>query len=151
MKPGNPYNYKQLSVRNDIYDTLYSTRFDGIPCRMMDTKAARKAMKQGLNVFKLLEALPNSRGIARQMQLPYLKLLIGVTASGWKNAKQMAYMANAFNGLRAATENGDIDKGFLPVSQAQGLIREELTVAEVIAAIVAEAREINANMKKMLK
>ncbi|MBW2596325.1 MAG: nitronate monooxygenase [Deltaproteobacteria bacterium] len=144
-------NYKQLSVRKEIYDTLYSTRFDGIPCRMMDTKAARKAMKQGLNVFKLLEALPNSRDIARQMQLPYLKLLIGVTASGWKNARQMAYMANAFKGLRAATENGDIDTGFLPVGQAQGLIREEPAVAEVIDTIVAEAREINANMKKMLE
>ena len=143
-------NYKKFSVENDIYDTLYSTRFDGIPCRMMDTKAARKAMKQGMNVFKLLEALPNSRAIAKQMQLPYFKLLIGVTASGWKNARQMAYMANAFSGLREATENGDVDTGLLPVSQAQGLIREELTVAEVIEAIVAEAREINKNMSKML-
>ncbi len=144
-------SYKQLSIQKDIYDTLYSTRFDGIPCRMMDTKAARKAMKQGMNVFKLLEALPNSRGIARQMQLPYLKLFIGVAASGWKNAKQMAYMANAFNGLREATENGDIDTGLLPVSQAQGLIRDEPTVAEVIGAIVAEACEINTNMTKILK
>ena len=60
----------------------------------------------------------------------------------------MAYMANTFKGLRAATENGNIDTGFLPVSQAQGLIREELTVTEVIDTIVAEAREINENMKK---
>ncbi|HOO89863.1 MAG TPA: nitronate monooxygenase [Syntrophales bacterium] len=143
--------YKQLSLQKDIYDTLYSTRFDGIPCRMMDTKTARKAMKQGMNVFKLLEALPNSRGIARQMQLPYFKLMIGVAASGWKNAKQLAYMANAFNGLREATENGDIDTGFLPVGQVQGLISEEPTVAEVIGTIVAEAREINAKMKEMLQ
>ena len=143
-------NYKQLAMNKDIYDTLYSTRFDGIPCRIMDTPPARKAKRQGLNLIKLFEALPNSRGIAKQMNLPYFKLMIGVMLSGWKNALQLAYMANAFDVLRAATEDGDIDKGFLPVGQSQGLIRQEQSVAQVVADIVKEAREINANMKKVL-
>ena len=28
-------------------------------------------------------------------------------ASGWKNAMQMAYMANGFKAIRLATEDGD--------------------------------------------
>ena len=43
-------NFKKKSIEKDIYDTLYSTRFDGIPCRLMDNPASRKALKQGLNL-----------------------------------------------------------------------------------------------------
>ena len=42
--------------------------------------------------------------------------------------------------IRRATEEGDLEKGVLPVGQVTGLLHDEPTVAEVIARIVAEAK-----------
>lgn len=135
-------NYKKLSLEKTVYDTLYSKRFDGLWCRVLDTPGARKAIKQGLNPIKMLQAIPNSRAIAQQLHLPYLKLFFGVLASGWKNAKNLAYMANAFKLIRAATEEGDVVEGVLPVGQVTGLLNDIPTVQEVISRIVREAEEV---------
>lgn len=131
-------NFKKLSIEKDVYDTLYSDRFDGLPCRIMKTDAAERAVKKGLD---LPAAFINSKDIAKQMHLPYLKLFVGVMASGWKMAKQLAYMANGFKAIRIATENGDTKDGVLPVGQVTGLIHDEPTVSEVIERIVAEAKK----------
>jgi len=136
-------NYKQLSIQKEVYDTLYSTRFDGLGCRVLDTKGARNAIRQGMNIRKLIEALPNSVVIANQLHLPYFKLFLGVMASGWKNARQLAFMANAFKAIRIATEDGDTKKGVLPVGQATGLMRDIPTVSEVIERTVKEAETIS--------
>ncbi len=141
-------NYKNLSIEKDTYDTLYSNRFDGLGCRVMDTKAAKKAIRQGLNLRKLFEALPNSVDIAKQMHLPYFKLFIGVMLSGWKNAMQLAYMANAFKAIRIATEDGDVKDGVLPVGQVMGLINDNPTVKEVIERTVKEAEEVTRELAK---
>jgi enoyl-[acyl-carrier protein] reductase II len=132
-------NFKALSIKKDIYDTLYSTRFDGIPCRLVDNPAAQKALKRGLN---LPAAFFNARLIASQMKMPFFKLFIGVMLSGWKNARQLAYFANAFKLILDATEGGDTEGGLLPVGQATGLIHDEPTVAELMARIVAEAETV---------
>ena len=141
-------NYKKLSIEKDVYDTLYSTRFDGLGCRVLDTKGARNAIRQGLNIRKLLEALPNSMDIAKQLHLPYIKLFFGILASGWSNAKQLAFMANAFKSIRIATENGDLAQGVLPVGQVTGLLKDIPTVAEAIERTVKEAEEIAAELAK---
>jgi NAD(P)H-dependent flavin oxidoreductase YrpB (nitropropane dioxygenase family) len=128
--------FKQLSIEKDVTDTLYSDRFDGLYCRVLDTPAARKAIRKGLD---LPAAFFTSQDIARQLRLPYAKLFAGVVASGWKNAKQLAFMANAFKAIRIATENGDNEKGVLTVGQATGLVRDIPSVAELIERIVTEA------------
>lgn len=135
-------NYKRLSLEKDVYDTLYSKRFDGLWCRVLDTEGARKAIRRGLNPIQMLKAIPNSRAIAQMLKLPYWKLFIGVLASGWKNAKQLAYMANAFKLIRIATEEGDMVNGVLPVGQVTGLLHDIPTVKEVIERTVSEAEEV---------
>jgi len=132
-------NFKKLSIEKDVTDTLYSTRVDGIWCRVMKTDAAVKAIKRGLD---LPAALVNSQDIARQMKMPYLKLFIGILASGLNNAYKMAFMANGFKAFKLATEDGDVEKGILPVGQVMGLIQDEPTVAELFERIVAEAKEV---------
>jgi len=131
--------FKDLSREKGVTDTLFSTRFDGIPCRVMNTDAAARAIRRGLN---LPAAFVNSREIASQLHVPYFKLFLGVLASGWKNARQMAYMANAFKAIRVATEDGDLERGVLPVGQSTGLIRDEPSVAEVIERMVSDARKV---------
>ncbi len=132
-------HFKKLSIEKGVMDTLYSARFDGLGCRVMKTDAAERAIRRGLD---LPAAFFNSREIAAQLHIPFLKLFIGVLASGWKNARQLAYLANGFKAMRVATEEGDIERGVLPVGQATGLIHDEPTVAEVVARIVAEAEQV---------
>ena len=132
-------NFKKLSIEKDVTDTLYSTRVDGIWCRVMKTDAAVKAIKKGLD---LPAAFVNSQDIARQMKMPYLKLFIGILASGLNNAYKMAFMANGFKAFKLATEDGDVEKGILPVGQVMGLIQDEPTVAELFERIIAEAKEV---------
>ena len=143
-------NYKQLSLEKDLYDTLYSKNFDGLWCRVLDTPAARKAVRRPMGPIGLLQAIPNSRGIAEMLGLPYWKMFIGVLRSGWDNAKQLAYMANAFKQIRVATELGDVDKGVLPVGQVQGLMHDIPTVQECIDRTVKEAEEVITNLQKKI-
>jgi enoyl-[acyl-carrier protein] reductase II len=67
-------------------------------------------------------------------------------ASGWKTARQMAFLANAFKAIRVATEEGDMKDGVLPIGQVTGLVHDEPTVAEVLDRMVAEAKAIRARL-----
>lgn len=132
-------NYKKLSIEKDVTDTYYSKRFDGLYCRVMKTEGAARALKKG---FDIVGAFVNSKDIASQMNIPYWKMFVGVLASGWKNAYQLAYMANAFKIFQLATEKGDVERGVLPVGQVTGLLKDEPTVAELMERMVKEADEV---------
>ncbi len=136
-------NFKDLSVEKTVHDTIFSQRLDGIWCRALDTKGARRQVRAGLNPIQLLKAIPNSRFIAEQLHMPYIKLAIGVMLSGWSNARQLSYMANAFDSLSRATQEGDHEKGWLTVGQVTGLIHDIPSVAELMDRIVEEAEEIS--------
>jgi enoyl-[acyl-carrier protein] reductase II len=132
-------NFKKLSVQKSVYDTLFSKRFDGIDCRVIDAPGARKQLKAGLNPIQLLKAMPNSRFIAKQLHMPYMKLFFGVLFSGWKTARQLAYMDNGFESLRLATQEGDIENGWLTVGQVTGLVKDIPSVKELMERMVAQA------------
>jgi len=136
-------NFKHLSIEKDVYDTLFSDRFDGIFCRVMETPAAHRALKRGLN---LVAAFSNSREIATMLDIPYFKLFLGVLVSGLKNAKQLAYMANAFKAFRIATEDGDNEQGLLPVGQSTGLIHDNPTISELMERMITEAKEVQGRL-----
>jgi enoyl-[acyl-carrier protein] reductase II len=140
-------NYKKMVLEKEVYDTLFSKRFDGILCRVMKTDAAKRAIKNGLN---LPAAFFNSQEIAKQVNVPYFKLFLGVLASGWANAKQLAFMANAFKAIKVATEDGDIKTGVLPVGQSQGLIHDQPTIAELFERMVTEAKQAQAKVNAAL-
>ena len=57
---------KELALQKGIADTVYTTRFDGQPCRILVSKGSRKAIRRGLD---LPRALSNSRQIARMMEI----------------------------------------------------------------------------------
>jgi enoyl-[acyl-carrier protein] reductase II len=139
-------NFKDLALQKTVYDTLFSKRFDGIYCRIMDAPGSRKQLKAGLNLVQLMKALPNSRFIARQMRMPYVKMFFGVLLSGWKNSKQLAYMANAFDMMSRATEQGDVKGGILPVGQSTGLVEDLPAVKDMLDRMVNEAGQIARSM-----
>ncbi len=59
---------------------------------------------------------------------------------------QFAYLANASKAFQLATEDGDLEKGILPVGQCTGLIKDEPTVKELIDRMVQEAEGIEKRM-----
>ena len=109
----------------------------------METPAAHRALKRGLN---LVAAFSNSREIATMLDIPYFKLFLGVLVSGLKNAKQLAYMANAFKAFRIATEDGDNEQGLLPVGQSTGLIHDNPTISELMERMITEAKEVQGRL-----
>ncbi|NPU83237.1 MAG: nitronate monooxygenase [Syntrophaceae bacterium] len=132
-------NFKKLSLEKGVSDTLYSKRIDGLFCRVMETETAHKAVRRGLD---LPAAFFNAREIATMLHLPFFKLFIGVLLSGWKNARQLAYFANAGKAFRLATENGDMVKGILPVGQVTGLMHDIPTVSALMERTVQEANAV---------
>lgn len=140
-------NFKKLSREKDVYDTIFSKRIDGIYCRALDTEATRRQVKRGLN---WTAAFFSAQDIARQIKVPFFKLFLGVLASGYSNAKQLAYMANAFRFFKAATEDGDVETGILPIGQNTGLIHDEPTVAELFERMAAEAKAVQEKMARQV-
>lgn len=130
--------FKELCREKDSHDTIYSPRFDGVPCRIMRTPAAVRAVRRGLD---LKRAALDGREVARLLEVPYGRLVLGALASGWKKTRQLAHMAIAFKAFRLATVEGDVTRGVLPVGQVTGLVNDLPTVAEVIQRTVAQARE----------
>ena len=144
--------YKELSLKKGINDTIYGEYFDGLGCRSLKTPAALKAYRKGfLGMPNFLDALSNSRDIAKMLNLPYIKLFLGVLASGYKNAVMMAYLANAFKAISLATEKGDMDKGVLTVGQATGLLHDIPTVAELFERMAQEAEEAHKKLSLALE
>jgi enoyl-[acyl-carrier protein] reductase II len=140
--------YKRLSLEKGVYDTLYSDRFDGLPSRVMKTDAAYRQLKRGLKIFA---ALTNSADIARNLKLPYFKMVLDTLKQGWKKSISLAYTANSFKMVNAATVNGNTDFGVLPAGQSTGLIHDIATVEEVINRIVAQAEEVSKKISAMME
>ena len=136
-------NFKDLSRTKDVTDTLYSKRFDGLYCRVMKTDTAKKVENKGLD---LPAAFVNGQDIARMVNLPFYKLAIGATLSGWKNARQLAFLANASKNFQLATIDGDLKRGVLPVGQCMGLVKDEPTVKELLERTIKEAQDTQKRM-----
>jgi enoyl-[acyl-carrier protein] reductase II len=129
-------NMKELSVKKNAEDTLYSDKFDGLPCRVMKEKGSERMLKKRLQIFN---SLINSKEIARDFELPWAKLAMGILFSGYKRSKFMARMANGYKLFRMGTLDGDSEKGILPIGQTTGIIHDIPTVDELMERIVKDA------------
>jgi enoyl-[acyl-carrier protein] reductase II len=138
---------KQAQLEAGIEDTIYSDRFDGLWCRMLNTASAKKAVRRGMNAPKAAVA---SVGIARDLKLSWPKLLVGTLAQGRETVVRLIHMATAFKSIQLATEEGDLEKGVHLTGQVQGLIHDMPTVAEVITRTMEEARQAYARLGPMM-
>ena len=137
---------KQAHLDAGVEDTLYSDRFDSLWCRVLKSKSAEKSIKSGMNLFRAAIVGPR---IARKMELPVLKIMLGMLAQPAKMTT-LAHMATAFEKIQAATEAGDYDvKGVQLIGQCCGLIHDIPTVKETMERIIKEAKSANANVAKM--
>ncbi len=134
---------KELSLKATIEDTICSEKIDGLPGRWLKNPAAIKIAQQRPS---LLEALLSGLRIKRMIDVPFIKLFLGGLKQ--RGLQDLARQALSLEGLRIAIENGDLERGVLPMSQAIGLIKDLPTCKEVIERTVAEAEELLAEAVK---
>lgn len=128
--------YKELALKKGAEDTLFSDRFDGLPCRILDTEGGKRAVKRG---FSPIQAFFSSKDIAAKINSSHFTVTLDVMKKGYGNARQLAYMANAYKAFYEAIYTGDVDDGVLPAGQVIGLIEDEPSVAELFSRILREA------------
>ncbi|MEN7429347.1 nitronate monooxygenase [Chromobacterium sp. TRC.1.1.SA] len=128
---------KDMVLQRGVGDTLYSKNFDGLWCRMMDTPAARRACRKPLG---LIPAALRASQMARRMGMPVMKVAIGGMLSQPQALRQLALFGAATESIRLAIQEGNHEKGVQLIGQAQGLIDDLPSVAELFARIMSEAR-----------
>jgi len=128
---------KELSLKATVEDTICSEKIDGLPGRWLKTPAAMK-LAGGKPSF--LHALSSALQIKRMIDVPFFKLFLGGLKQ--RGVQNLARQALSLSGLKIAIENGDLETGVLPMSQAIGLIKDIPTCKEVIERTVAEAQEL---------
>jgi enoyl-[acyl-carrier protein] reductase II len=139
---------KQAHLDATSEDTLYSDRFDGLWCRVLKSPSAEKSIKNGMSIIRAAIVGP---GIAKKMDLPLMKVMLGMLAQPDK-MKTLMHMATAFGKIQAATEQGDYDKkGVELIGQCCGLIHDMPTVKETIDKIMKEAKTTDAKVAAMMK
>jgi enoyl-[acyl-carrier protein] reductase II len=142
-------NFKQIGLELDVMDTVRSDKFDGIPCRQMVTQRTREIVnaRVGLNPFRVFL---DSFGVARELQIPYLKLFMDVIKMGPKATVAMMRMAQMMEAHTVTLTTGDVKTGMTASGQSVGLIHDVPSVAEVIERLVADAREAQARLAASL-
>jgi enoyl-[acyl-carrier protein] reductase II len=128
---------KELSLKATVDDTICSEKIDGLPGRWLKTPAA---MKLAEGKPSLLQALSSALQIKRMIDVPFFKLFLGGLKQ--RGVQDLARQALSLSGLKIAIENGDLEAGCLPMSQAIGLIQDIPTCKEVIERTVAEAEQL---------
>ena len=137
---------KELSLKATAEDTICSEKIDWLPGRWLKTPAAVK-MAEGKP--SLLQAFSSALQMKRMIDVPFFKLFLGGLKQ--RGVQDLARQALSLKGLKAAIDNGDLETGVLPISQAIGLIKDLPTCQEVIERTVAEARQwVEAAGKKMI-
>ena len=144
--PAHP-NMKQMSNQKSVYDTVYSDRIDGLPCRAIDSNGTQKLIKDRLY---MLRAFSSSRELAKAFDFPWIKALLGILFAGFQTSKQLARMSNAFQSIRLAIEDGECENGCFLMGQVTGLIHETPTVAQVMESVVQEALAVQKRMTEKL-
>ncbi len=133
-------NSKNLTIQYGMEDTLYSERFDGLRCRVLDTPQAQKAIRRGMSFPRAFLA---SLKISQELKMPWIKVFIGLLIQGGPGLLiKLAHFVIAVEAIKKMTLNGDIKKGVQLTGQVQGIIHDIPTVSELMEKIVKEAGEI---------
>lgn len=138
--------WKEKAVELDVSQTLYSDKFDGIPCRQMDVPGARKMMDARL--FNVFSVFAHSFKIARELEIPWPRLVIDTLKKGPKEIQGMMRMSQMLKSHTHTLNSGDTSKGFTTVGMSVGMVHDIPTVAELIERLVKEAEECQSKLAR---
>ena len=133
-------NFKQLCLKATEQDTLYSNAFDGMPGRVLKTRAAEKMMKGGI---QFREAIQGAGEIRKMLRLSYWQF-IGLSLQMWRAEEGSPIWSQARQavGMRRhlrAINDGDMEEGILFAGQDCGGIDDLPGVQELMDRIISEA------------
>ncbi len=139
--------FKQLCLNATEQDTLYGSVFDGMPGRVLKTKAAEKLMKG--ESFGLFRAVPNALKVKRILKQSWGQFIVGafkmMRAEEARNVYQLASLASGAVRQQKAIYDGNEEEGVMFAGQDAGAMNDLPTVKEVIDRIIAEAEEVLEN------
>lgn len=125
---------KHQVIAKDQHETIYSPHFDGLPARYMKTPLAQKLTKKPMNfILAMLQAFI----AAIQLKVPIWKVLAGILVEPQK-IRLLANFGAATPKLKAATEQGDLQKGMQFIGQSQGLIQDVCSADEMMQRLVED-------------
>jgi enoyl-[acyl-carrier protein] reductase II len=131
-------NWKNKAVELEVDGTIRSDRYDGIPCRQMKTIAAeRMASAKMLNLW---EVFMHSFTIAKELNIPWIKLCAQTLSLGPKQIEMMMRMSQMLKMHTITMSTGDLEKGMTASGQSVGLVHDVPSIAELMQRIVAEAK-----------
>jgi NAD(P)H-dependent flavin oxidoreductase YrpB (nitropropane dioxygenase family) len=134
--------FKQLIISATEEDTFYSDVFDGLPSRVLKSRASEEMMKKGHPVSHWISS---ALAMKRKLNLTWREFL----QASWKMRKgderlslfQQARLADHVMRQERAIE-GDVVNGILLAGQSSGNINDIPTCQELIDGIVAQAEEV---------
>src|SRR5207342_648918 len=106
-------------------------------CRQMITPRTLDIVNSRLSVNPFRVFL-ESFGIARELQTPYLRMLLDVIKKGPKATIAMMRMAQMLQAHTVTLTTGDMKTGMTASGQSVGLIHDIPTVAELMERLIAE-------------
>lgn len=137
---------KQLIVRKEAEETIYSSNFDTFPCRVMKTPGGRKYTARKLSPPV---AISRSLSAARELQTPMSSLARDAVSQGLVGAVKVAYFGAATLAMRKAIHEADHDNGVQLIGQSQGLVHDVASVADIVQRVVHEAEQVIQRMGQM--
>jgi len=138
-------NTKQAVIERSEQDTIYSNNFDGLWARVMKTPRSVKETRRPMNI---IVAAWEATKAARMVKQPVWKILMGMLAMLDK-VLLLAYFGASVPRLKAATIDGDLNKGVQFIGQTQGLIDDIVPVAEIVQRTLSEAEVLHNKQKDL--
>lgn len=130
---------KEAVLARTQHDTIYSKNFDGIPARYMKTETSIKLTRKPMNIVSTVIQAIKAAALVKQ---PIWKILSGLLVMPEK-IKLLAYFGAATIKLRAATEDGDVQRGMQFIGQTQGLINDIPSVESIVQTLIADAHRVH--------
>jgi len=130
-------NIKQVALKTQMEETIYSAGIDGLPGRWY---ANKKAIEMSNSKTSYIDALKAGWAMRKQVDTPVWKLLIGSLQK--RGVQQLAQQAIGIDALGKILDEGDLENGVVPFGQVVGRCRDLPTCKDLIERIVAEAEDI---------
>jgi enoyl-[acyl-carrier protein] reductase II len=139
-------NTKELIVRKNVEETIYSKNFDSIPCRVMTTPNSKKIMSKKFNPVR---AMWRAYMAAREMNKPLLGIIKDVFKMGLEQTLTVTFYGAAVLQIKKATIEGNHSQGVQLIGQVQGLVQDVPTVHELTQRVMQEVHEALASINQL--
>jgi enoyl-[acyl-carrier protein] reductase II len=130
---------KERIVSSSAHDTISGSNFDGIPARVLKTRAAVKLMERRPSMpvvaYRAFRA-------ARQLNMPLWQVTAGLMTK-FEKIFIIAQFGAATERIMDATVRGDVDGGVQFVGQGQSMINDIPSVETCMTRIINEAIDAN--------